>query len=279
MNMDIPKKHKNITFRRLVLDFYQHIRSQTFVLKFAGRQFARSRRYIEIDVTYKCNLKCINCNRSCTQVPSNLEMPVEDIERFIRESVVQDAKWERIRILGGEPTLHPLILDIIDLLRAYKRNNNPTVNLVLGTNYYGTRVHEVLSKLPPDIKIKSTLKKSRVNLFRPFNIAPVDTPFHKFSDFSCGCRIIEDCGIGLTPSGYYPCAIAGGIDRIFRFNLGRITLPDKTDDMRKQLSVFCRYCGHFGFLWPVKKEKMSPTWKNAYHQLHRETRKVPKMTM
>ena len=32
---------------------------------------------------------------------------------------------------------------------------------------------------------------------------------------ACGCRVIKDCGLGLTPSGYYMCAIAGGIDRIF----------------------------------------------------------------
>ncbi len=63
----------------------------------------------------------MDCNRSCTQLPSKREMPVEDVERFIRESVVNDAKWERIRILGGEPTLHRQIMDIIDSLRAYKK--------------------------------------------------------------------------------------------------------------------------------------------------------------
>lgn len=97
-----------------------------------------------------------------------------------------------------------------------------------------------------NIIIKSTLKTSRVHLFRPFNVAPVDTWFNRFSDYSTGCRIIADCGLGLTPSGYYMCAVAGGIDRIFQYHLGRENLPDASDTMTDQMSAFCRVCGHFG---------------------------------
>ena len=229
-----------------------------------GRQFAPSREFAEIDITYKCNLKCINCNRSCTQAPSNMEMPVTAIESFIRQSIEQKIKWQRIRILGGEPTLHSRIFDIIELLTNYQANHNKGVRLVLGTNYYGKKVHEVLKKMPENIIIKSTLKTSRVNLFKPFNMAPKDSIFNQFSDYSVGCRIIEDCGLGLTPSGYYMCAVAGGIDRIFQYDLGRKALPDKSDSMTDQMSVFCRLCGHFGFQWPVKKEKISKTWQTAY---------------
>jgi hypothetical protein len=109
-----------------------------------------------------------------------------------------------------------------------------------------------------------------VNLFKPFNVAPVDTRFNLFSDYSCGCRIISDCGLGLTPSGYYMCAIAGGIDRIFQLGLGRDALPGVSDGLTDQMSAFCRLCGHFGFLWPVRKEKISRTWRAAYAKL-RET--------
>ncbi len=259
-----PSRHRNITSKRLFLDLYQFIRSQSLMVKFFGRQFSPSREFAEIDITYKCNLKCINCNRSCTQVPSSKEMPVSAIESFIRQSIEQNIKWKRIRILGGEPTLHSRIFDIIDLLSDYQSSYNPPVRLVLGTNYFGKKVHQVLQKLPENIIIKSTIKTSRVNLFKPFNVAPVDTWFNRFSDYSCGCRIIEDCGLGLTPSGYYMCAVAGGIDRIFQYHLGRDNLPLKSDLMTDQMSAFCRLCGHFGFCLPVKKEKISPIWQRAY---------------
>lgn len=264
--MNLPKPHKNITARRLALDFYQFLRAQSFVVRCLGRQFKRSRKYVEMDITYKCNLKCLNCNRSCTQLPSRAEMPVENIQAFIRQSIATGAHWERIRILGGEPTLHSRFFEIIGLLREYKKKLNPKVRLVLCTNSYGTRVREIINNLPEDIILKSTVKTSAVNLFRPFNVAPVDTFHNRFSDYSCGCRVIEECGLGLTPSGYYMCAVAGGIDRVFGFGMGRKSLPSPVDSLVDQMETFCRLCGHFGFALPVKTEKMSPVWQRAYEK-------------
>jgi MoaA/NifB/PqqE/SkfB family radical SAM enzyme len=114
-----------------------------------------SREHAEIDITYKCNLKCLNCNRSCTQAPSNIEIPVADIKAFINQSIKNNIVWKRIRILGGEPTLHSRIFDIIDLLVDYQRNFNPSVRLVLGTNFFGNQVHRVLEKLPDTINIQT----------------------------------------------------------------------------------------------------------------------------
>ena len=262
--MEPPHRHRNITVKRLILDAVQYVRAQSFVVKVLGRQFHPSREHAEIDITYKCNLKCLNCNRSCTQAPSELEMPVADIEAFIRQSIEKRMTWKRIRILGGEPTLHSRIFDIVDLLTAYQRDFNPAVRLVLGTNFYGERVHRVLEKLPAAIAIKSTLKSSRANLFKPFNVAPVDTLWHRFSEYAGGCRIIEDCGMGVTPSGYYMCAVAGGIDRIFGYRLGRPEMPDEADTFSDQMAAYCRLCGHFGFQWPTRKTRQSKTWREAY---------------
>ncbi len=261
------RRYRNITFRRLVLDACQFARAQRPVVRILGRQFRRSLKYVEIDVTYRCNLKCLNCNRSCTQLPSDREIGTDRIAAFVRASVDSGARWERIRILGGEPTLHSAIFDIVALLRDYRRSFNPGVRIVLCTNAFGPQVRGVLEAMPADVEIKSALKTSRNTLFRPFNVAPVDTPWHRFSDFAGGCRILPECGLGLAPSGYYACAIAGGIDRVFGFGMGRKSLPGPTDAMEDQLAVFCRLCGHFGWAWPVKKEVMSPTWQAAYGKL------------
>ena len=262
--MKTPRRHRNITVSRLLFDACQFVRAQSFVSSRFGRQFQPSRKYAEIDITYKCNLKCINCNRSCAQAPSNIEMPVTELENFLKQSIAQQVQWKRIRILGGEPTLHSRIFEIIDRLIRYQKESNPSVRLVLGTNFFGKQVHQVLARLPDAIAIKSTLKSSRVNLFKPFNVAPVDTHHNRFSDYSCGCRIIEDCGLGLTPSGYYMCAIAGGIDRVFGYDLGRQEIPDEDDTLVDQMSAFCRLCGHFGFQWPTRISKQSKTWRRAY---------------
>lgn len=264
--MNRPPRHRNISVKRLILDALQFVRTQSFICQRFGRPFRPSRRYVEIDITYKCNLKCINCNRSCAQASSVLEMPLTTIESFVSQSVTRKIIWERIRILGGEPTLHSRFLEIVDCLMEYRRMYNPAVKLVVGTNFYGSRVQRILQQLPASIVLKSTLKTSPTNLFRPFNVAPVDSRFNQFSDYRCGCRIIEDCGLGLTPSGYYMCAVAGGIDRIFNYHLGRPNLPVVSDILEDQMAAFCRWCGHFGFQWPTRKPRQSKSWQLAYAQ-------------
>ena len=248
----------------MTLDVWQFIRSQGVITRHFGFPFERSRRFVEMDLTYRCNLKCANCNRSCTQSPSRQELSVARIAAFVHQSIAAGARWERIRLLGGEPTLHSGFSAVLDLLMRYRRTHRPRMRIVVCTNGSGPRVREALSHLPEGVELKNTFKNGSQRLFRPFNKAPADSSLFRFSDFSAGCRILNDCGLGLTPLGYYPCAVAGGIDRIFGFGLGRKTLPQADDDMRDQLSVFCPLCGHFGFSWPTKKVKMSSVWATAY---------------
>lgn len=271
--MDMRSKiHRNVTYRRLALDGYQFFRCQRPVVGCLGRPFAVSRRYVEIDLTYRCNLRCRNCNRSCTQAPSRRDLPVERIAAFVRESVAQKRTWERVRLLGGEPTLHPEFLKVVGLLSDYRDRHNPDLRVVVGTNGSGAHVRRMLDQLPPGIEIKNTWKGPRQRLFRPFNIAPVDRALYRWSDFGSGCRILEDCGLGLTPQGYYPCAIAGGIDRVFGFRRGRRHLPRPGEDLQADLEIFCRRCGHFGFAWPTRRTRMSPIWVGAYERFHNPRR-------
>jgi hypothetical protein len=256
--------HRNITLRRLMLDCWQALRCQRFVVAQLGRPFLRSRRFVEIDITYRCNMRCPNCNRSCTQAPAATDMAVSQLEAFLNASVVAGARWERIRLLGGEPTLHPDLPAILARLEAYRIQHNPQLRLVLCTNGNGVRVRKALSALPPNVIVKNTYKSARPRLFRPFNRAPCDRRRYGLADFSCGCRILEDCGLGLTPQGYYPCAVAGGIDRVFDFGLGRQTLPPQDDEMTDLLECFCPLCGHFGFDWPARRAIQSLTWIKAY---------------
>lgn len=260
-----PPIHRNITFGRLALDLYHHLRVQRPCTRWLGHPFAISRQYIEIDITYRCNLSCANCNRSCTQAPSRTELSVDAIAAFIEQSLARGIQWKRIRLLGGEPTLHPEFFAILKRLLRYRRSHNPDLRLVVCTNGHGKQVKQVLSRIPPAVVVKNSYKSSaRQRLFRPFNQAPRDSLFYRLADFSAGCRILSDCGIGLTPMGYYPCAIAGGIDRILGLKRGRKVLPRPLENLRAELPRFCPMCGHFGFSWPTKTASISKSWQRAY---------------
>lgn len=244
-------------------------RSVTRVL---GPQYRRSRSLLELDITYACNLHCYNCNRSVRQAPEVLNLPVGKLRQWVDEWMARGKRWKRIRILGGEPTLHPQFREITAELLRYRVWSSQTL-LEVVTNGYGAEVEARLRELPADVCVENSRKKGIIQpAFGPFNLAPVDAPEFTTADFTNACAIAWECGMGLTPMGYYPCALAGGIDRITGDGLGLQTLPDDQDDMLPLASKFCRLCGRFrdGHYVPPQlrpalvEEKMSPTWRKLY---------------
>lgn len=86
---------------------------------------------IDYHITDRCNLKCVGCNNFCPFVPSDIEDPsIEQIkEDFELISKFKDS-FGRLSLLGGEPTLHNQLDEILDLARQYFPKND----IVLVTN-------------------------------------------------------------------------------------------------------------------------------------------------
>ncbi len=206
---------------------------------------------VEIDITYSCDLKCEGCNRSCTQAPSNDDnMSIAQIKMFIEESISLEKKWELINILGGEPTLHPDFLKIIILiLNDYISEFSEDTVLQITSNGYSKRAKELLEQLPKSRNIvidHYSFKDSKNNIyFTPINRAPIDIIKYKDLDFTKGCWVTSYCGIGLNKYGYYPCGVAGAMDRVMGFDVGIKKLSEITiEKMKVLLDRFCRYCGN-----------------------------------
>ena len=266
-----------VVLLRKILSLMNYLRVQASVTAVLGPQYRRSRTRLEIDLTWSCNLRCFNCNRSCEQAPTGERMEPKQIRHFIDQSIATGQQWKQIRLLGGEPTLHPEFSEIVHMLLAWREKHSPNTRLEVVTNGYGCKVEGALARLPPGIEVHNTSKVSQTQPFRSFNVAPVDCAEYDQADYTNGCRVIKVSGIGLTPYGWYPCAIAGGIDRIVGFDLGRKHLPDPEDDMLDQLKIFCRLCGNFKRRYepPVYRPVKSQTWEWIYNR-HRE--EPPKLT-
>jgi hypothetical protein len=251
---------------------WRRVRVSRTATKLLGVQYHRSRDMIEVDITYRCNLSCPNCNRSIGRAPSRESMSVSQIARFVDRSIEREKRWYRIRILGGEPTLHPRFRQVLDEFLRYK-DWSPDCILELVTNGHGARVQGVLERIPDGVRIENSSKTGEIEpSFRPFSVAPIDDPRYGRADFSNGCAVMRDCGMGLTPGGYYPCAVAGGIDRVLGSGLGLQDLPADDDDMADACRNLCRLCGRFldGHYLPrvlreeLTEELISPTWKALY---------------
>jgi 4Fe-4S single cluster domain/Radical SAM superfamily len=244
------------------------------------RRWTTNLKKIEIEIHTGCNLSCPNCDRSSSQARSGEGMSLAQLEKFVSESIALRWEWDAITLLGGEPTLHPQLDRIFNILSEY-RSFRPDCKFQLYSNGYGISVQDALRRIPAWVSIGNSQKSPSVNpLFSAYNLAPVDFPEHRDEDFSRGCSITRICGVGLTRYGYYPCGAGASIDRVFGLDIGIKQLEDVTPTaMVHQLKTLCSMCGHFrdfdkGFLVNIKQgvqpaewattSMVSPTWHAAY---------------
>ena len=238
---------------------------------------------IEIDITFDCNLKCKGCNRSWGLAPSKEMMSVTDVVNFIQDSINNNKKWKRINILGGEPTIHPNIIQIMEHLQNdYADKFNPDVYIQFvsnGLTKESREICDIIEKRFSNVQIdrESYKTKNSIDYFSPFCDAPCDDPAFKNADYSRACWVASCCGIGLNKNGYYGCSVCGGIDRIIGKNKGKKHLSELTEEVIKEhFYLFCRYCGNFKHYASSKgnfiprcekspfKEIISPTWEQLY---------------
>jgi hypothetical protein len=203
-------------------------------------------------------------------------MSLGQIEEFVNESIELNMGWKRIRLMGGEPTLHPQFFEILNIVKRYK-NINPKCNIEISTNGYGSKVNEALSKLPEWVNVRNSKKESNIHKFIDYNVAPIDLEEYKNADFTKGCWITEECGLGLSRMGYYPCGAGASVDRVFGFNIGikRLSLVNHST-LKNQLILLCKYCGHYKKnLKRITEEKMSASWHKAYEKYKKENQICP----
>ena len=209
------------------------------------KSFGCSYNRIELIISYVCNLRCNNCDALVSQAPSKESMTVEQIQKFVDESIKNNIQWKHIRILGGEPTLHKNLFTFLDLLRDYRDTYSPNTRIQIVSNGYSPTVQKILQKIPPDIEIENSNKTGSFQpQFAPINIAPIDIEEHKHDDFKKGCWIPSLCGIALDMHGYYPCSAAAAFDRVFGYDKGKKEFP-QYGDLEKLFSVYCRLCNHY----------------------------------
>jgi hypothetical protein len=235
---------------------------------------------VGIFLTTDCNLKCVNCQVSSTLAPANDIMTVEQIKAFVNEAISLKYYWDCIVLTGGEPTLHPNFMKMLDVLKQYKLFN-PECHITLETNGAGDKVQSVLKTVPNWVEITNSSKnEGKADYdFISYHVAPIDMIIYKlFSDFSKGCRRVSGCyGLCLSMYGYYPSSPCMSVDRVFGFNIGIKELSSVTEmALRELMKILCKYCGWFNVDQKaiVPAEKMSRSWKKAFADYRKQKPKL-----
>ena len=135
-------------------------------------------------------------------------IPLYKIREFTEQSSALGVQWDEIAILGGEPTLHPDLQSIVELLLSIKPGK-----LFLHTNGILT----VDSWIRDNTEVITVLPYQKKHT--DFNCAPLDV-YGPDMPYRRGCKIAITCGLGYNGIGYYSCAAGAAIDRVFGFNIG-----------------------------------------------------------
>jgi len=229
---------------------------------------------VQMEITTDCQMGCLNCDRSCGQAPSNENISLTQVEKFIAESLDNKHVWNRIDVIGGEPTLHPNLQNILDILFRYKKRYKRCV-IRLSTHGVGEETMEIIESLPLWVKIRNSNKTTTKNLFSAYNKSPTDSGVVD----PVFCDVPWRCGLGLTRYGYFPCGAGAALARVFGYDIGIKDLKDVTyESISEQLKILCKHCGHcYSESRELTKTTIiTPSWENAYSDY---TSNVKRMTL
>jgi len=229
---------------------------------------------IDIPVVNHCNLNCASCDHFAPLAEKHfykLENYIKNLDRL--KALLKDKKIYRINLMGGEPLLHPQLIDFCRVTREKFSDTNIfiTTNGILLPQWEKENGH-ILKKLNIRIlvteynkdknfykmnllKEKSSQKSYQYCNNRNINVLEiidnVDEEFHEFySDFPC---------TQLNENGdYFSCIIPANIEifnKHFKTKYELIEGQDfvnifNIDDLSEMIRItqckkipFCDYCG------------------------------------
>jgi hypothetical protein len=217
--------------------------------------------HIEIELTSVCDMKCKFCDRFM-QYSHDKNMTIYQISEFIRESLEMNYPWDRIHVLGGEPTLHPDFLEIMDLLINYRNKTGLKILRVI-TNNHGKIEKYRDYLLDNNVDIYSDYKTENIPYYFS-NTLRCQLDNNDGLHPPCGIFGVKGCGVGFTRYGYFLCGAGASIARLCGYDIGFKSLKEVTyNNLYKQADYVCNKCGHTVdyFVRAYEDEKIGPFWE------------------
>lgn len=225
--------------------------------------------WLELDITYVCGMNCHNCNRMTGIATGRPEqnVTVSQIDELLQDSVRLKYPWKEFFLVGGEPTTHPNLDAIVSRIGEYRDAHNPELKLTLATHGCGEKTQKRLAEFSAAFPFLQFLNSHKSGPVQPDFVAPCIAPVDLDHEWAAnhhyqGCSVSSHCGISLNYAGFYSCAIAGAIDRIFGLDQAIRDLADVSEAaMIEKYQTFCRLCGYYRPIRENSQTLVSPIWR------------------
>jgi hypothetical protein len=228
-------------------------------------------------------MNCHNCNRMTGIAPGRPEQDITvcKIDRLIEDSIRLQYPWKEWFLVGGEPTTHPDLDAIISRIAAYRDSHNPELRLTLATHGHGERTQERLAELAAAFPFLQVLNSHKTGPVQPDFVATCVAPVDLDPEWAAnhrydGCNVSGHCGISMNYAGFYPCAVAGAIDRVSGLHQAIENLTDVSEAaMIEKYQTFCRLCGYYRSIKEAGCTLLSRTWRAALDRYRARERAQP----
>jgi hypothetical protein len=208
---------------------------------------------VALNFTFQCNLSCVGCDRASFIKPQHSPpMTPERLEAFFDEVRSAGITLKKIRIVGGEPTLHPDFLSMTDIVMDYVKQTNPNCIVNLFSNKHiplSIQLEQQVVSLYPSLRALGAVKKKSwvfPKMTRYEYVSPKD------AGISCphpcpNMSVRGNCGHGVDQVGYAICPTAVVIDSILQLGARATTVKQMIypEFVQWQTKTICSQCGNF----------------------------------
>lgn len=206
---------------------------------------------LEIQIMLACNWDCPACDQ-LSQFPQITwikrgTMTTAQIDHFVHEMRSTNSYIGRIRLVGGEPSLHPQLPTIIGLLNQIVVDGHVGQLEIVTNGSHPERIQAARSTVVPlKVRVSGNAEKEKHHtsnlLYTPLSLGyegkACSAPWH--------------CGISLNNFGYFPCSSGAGIARLMddMDRWQRLTLPtcekpcNAVRETWPDLETLCGSCYH-----------------------------------
>lgn len=239
-------------------------------------------RMIELDIVDSCEMKCRLCVRGCgldSPFIIRRRLELSDIHKFIKESIETNIKWKIIKVVGGEPTLHPDIIKIINLLKNEYCNINKSVKIYFFSHNATKKAKEVNSSISSRVdkfvdyyNWKNKIYKKTIGIIDyPHHYSPYIVPSEvgKKSAIENGfCMIPNECGLGFSSLGYTVCCDMHNFIRLDKKKYSKINRLQDLMNADKFINQMLEYCHICGIPLKIYNNSISKSWAEFFKKKH-----------
>ena len=168
---------------------------------------------IQIEITNACNLNCSNCTRYVGHHKKPYFMSIDMVARAIKSL---EGFPGQIGIMGGEPTIHPEFIKILELVRDLIPDRRKRELWTNGRNWF--KYEDIIREtFDPDLITYNDHKDDKVGEHQPLLVAAEEI----LDDRELMWRLIGNCWVqwrwaaSITPKGGYFCEVAAAHDMLF----------------------------------------------------------------